>query len=130
VGTKQGCCSRSLCAFRRLRKQPAMVQQNKASRSNISPPVVPIAAGRSAAALKKAVPPQNAADEQGDVERNLQKWFRGIVQSNHDLATALERLRDSCQELLVGRPISNAHQAVLIGVEITLRDAENVRELN
>jgi hypothetical protein len=129
VGTKQGCYSRSLCAFRRLRKQPAMIRQNKAPHINVSPSVVPVTTGRRAA-LKKAVPPQKLADEQGEVERNLQKWFRGIVQSNHDLATALERLRDSYQELLVGRPVSNAHQAVLIGVEITLREAENVRELN
>ena len=117
LGTKQVCHSRSLCAFRRLRKQPAMVRQNRAPHGNVSP-------------LKKAIPPQKVADEQDEVERNLQEWFRSIVQSNHDLATALERLRDSYQDLLVGRPISNAHQAVLIGVEITLRDAENVRELN
>ena len=117
MGTKQGRSSRSLCAFRPLRKQPAMATQNRAPHGNVSP-------------LKKAIPPQKVADEQDEVERNLQEWFRSIVQSNHDLATALERLRDSYQDLLVGRPISNAHQAVLIGVEITLRDAENVRELN
>jgi hypothetical protein len=117
LGTKQVCHSRSLWAFRRLRKQPAMVRQNTAPQGSLSP-------------LNKAIPPQKVADEQEVVERNLQEWFRGIVQSNHDLATALERLRDSYQDLLLGRPISNAHRAVLIGVEITLRNAENVRELN
>jgi hypothetical protein len=59
-----------------------MATQNSAPHGNVSP-------------LKKGIPPEKVADEQGEVERNLQEWFRGIVQSNHDLATALERLRDS-----------------------------------
>jgi hypothetical protein len=115
---------------RRLRKKPIMVRQDRATRDKISPFDDPITTRRSAVVLKKAVPSPRVADEQGNAERNLQNWFRSIVQSNHDLANALERLRDSYRELLLGCPISNAHHAVLIGVEITLRDAENVRELN
>jgi hypothetical protein len=54
----------------------------------------------------------------------------GSLKSHRDLAIALERLRDSYKELLVGKPVSDAHRAVLMGVEVTLREAEIVRELN
>ena len=63
------------------------------------------------------------------VEGELEKWFRGVMKSNHDLVFALERLRDSYKQLLGERPITEAHQAVLLAVEITLRDARNARAL-
>lgn len=56
--------------------------------------------------------------------------FLSFVKSHRDLSIALERLRDSYKELLVGKPVSDADGAVLMGVEITLREAKNVRELN
>ena len=63
------------------------------------------------------------------VEGELEKWFRGVMKSNHDLVFALERLRDSYKQLLSERPITEANQAVLLAVEITLRDARNARAL-
>lgn len=63
------------------------------------------------------------------VEGELEKWFRGVMKSNHDLVFALERLRDSYRQLLGERPITEANQAVLLAVEITLRDARNARAL-
>ena len=35
-------------------------------------------------------------------EGQLEKWFRGIVQSNNDLISALEQLRDSYKNLFAG----------------------------
>jgi hypothetical protein len=66
---------------------------------------------------------------QASVEGELEKWFRGVMKSNHDLVFALERLRDSYKQLLGGRAVSEANQAVLMAVEITLRDARNARAL-
>jgi hypothetical protein len=69
------------------------------------------------------------ASPQASVEGELEKWFRGVMKSNHDLVFALERLRDSYKQLLGGRAVSEANQAVLMAVEITLRDARNARAL-
>ncbi|MDX6456405.1 MAG: hypothetical protein QOE55_102 [Acidobacteriaceae bacterium] len=69
------------------------------------------------------------ATPQASVEGELEKWFRGVMKSNHDLVFALERLRDSYKQLLGGRAVSEANQAVLMAVEITLRDARNARAL-
>ncbi len=66
---------------------------------------------------------------QASVEGELEKWFRGVMKSNHDLVFALERLRDSYKQLLGERAVSEANQAVLMAVEITLRDARNARAL-
>ena len=62
-------------------------------------------------------------------EGKLEKWFRGIIQSNQDLVTALERLRDSYQALLKDKPFSEADQAVLIAVQVTLSNAKKARLL-
>jgi hypothetical protein len=51
------------------------------------------------------------------------------MKSNHDLVFALERLRDSYKQLLGDRTVTEANQAVLMAVEITLRDARNARAL-
>jgi hypothetical protein len=69
------------------------------------------------------------ASPQASVEGELEKWFRGVMKSNHDLVFALERLRDSYKQLLGERPVTEANQAVLLAVEITLRDARNARAL-
>ena len=61
-------------------------------------------------------------------EGQLEKWFRGVMQSNKDLMTALERLRDSYERLVV-QPISEADQAILLAVEITLNNARNAQIL-
>ena len=63
------------------------------------------------------------------MEGPLEKWFRGVIRSNHDLMTALERLRDSYHEAMAGRPVTEADQAVLMSVEITLRSAKNAQAL-
>jgi hypothetical protein len=62
------------------------------------------------------------------VEGKLEKWFRGVIQSNHDLTTALERLRDS-YERQAKKPLTEADRAVLLAVEITLKNAQNARVL-
>jgi hypothetical protein len=62
-------------------------------------------------------------------EGQLEKWFRGIVQSNNDLISALEQLRDSYKNLFAGKLLGEADQAVLLAVEITLTNARNARVL-
>jgi hypothetical protein len=80
-------------------------------------------------------PPQTSAKvlefvaPQASVEGQLEKWFRGVMQSNHDLIFALERLRDSYKGLLGPKVMTEADQAVLLAVEITLRNARNARAL-
>ena len=69
------------------------------------------------------------ATPQVSTEGELEKWFRGVMQSNHDLISALERLRDSYKGLLVQKSITEADHAVLMAVEITLRNARNARAL-
>ncbi|HTZ60290.1 MAG TPA: hypothetical protein VMB49_19410 [Acidobacteriaceae bacterium] len=61
-------------------------------------------------------------------EGQLEKWFRGIIQTNHELIAALERLRDSYQGR-IQKPVSEADQAVLLAVEITLTRARNAQTL-
>jgi hypothetical protein len=62
-------------------------------------------------------------------EGQLEKWFLGIMQSNRDLISALERLRDSYRILLADKVPDEAEQAILLAVEITLRNARNARTL-
>ncbi len=62
-------------------------------------------------------------------EGELEKWFRGVMQSNHDLMSALERLRDSYKGLLARQSVIELDTAVLMAVEITLRNAKNARAL-
>ncbi len=69
------------------------------------------------------------ATPQTSIEGELEKWFRGVMKSNHDLIFALERLRDSYKGLLGAKVASEADQAVLMAVEITLREARNARAL-
>jgi hypothetical protein len=62
-------------------------------------------------------------------EGQLEKWFLGVMQSNRDLILALERLRDSYKILLADKVLGEAEKAVLLAVEITLRNARNARTL-
>lgn len=69
--------------------------------------------------------PPRKASEEGELE----KWFRGVIQSNSDLITALERLRDSYKVLIAGNAYTEADRAILMAVEITLKNARNARVL-
>jgi hypothetical protein len=111
------------------RKQTAMVKSRKAAVSGELPNVVSITTGRGAPTLKNLRRSRLTIDDQSKGEGNLQKWLLGIAQNNHDLVTALEGLRDSYKDLLSERPVSDAHQAVLLGVEFTLMGAKTIRLL-
>ncbi len=63
------------------------------------------------------------------MEGKLEKWFRGVVQSNLDLMTALERLSDSYRTLLGDNALTERDQAVLLAVQITLKNARNAQSL-
>ena len=69
------------------------------------------------------------APRQSSTDGKLEKWFRGVIQSNHDLVTALERLSDSYKGLLGEKPLTETEQAVLLAVQITLNNARNARNL-
>jgi hypothetical protein len=85
--------------------KPSMAGQNKTSAK-----ILPFAA------------PQQSREGQ------LEKWFRGVIQSNHDLIAALEGLRDSYQ-VLMQRQASEADEAVLLAVEVTLSRARSAQVL-
>jgi hypothetical protein len=61
-------------------------------------------------------------------EGQLEKWFRGVIQSNQDLIAALEGLRDSYQ-VLMQKQATEADEAVLMAVEVTLSRARNAQTL-
>lgn len=63
------------------------------------------------------------------LEGRLEKWFRGVMQSNEDLMAALERLRDAYKVRLADRPVTEADQVVLLAVEVTLNNARNAKTL-
>jgi hypothetical protein len=63
------------------------------------------------------------------VEGKLEAWFRGVIQSNLDLMTALERLSDSYKGLLANKTLTEADQAILLSVQITLNNARNAQIL-
>ena len=69
------------------------------------------------------------AASQPSMEGKLEKWFRGVIQSNHDLMTALERLSDSYKGLLGDKAMTEADQAVLLAVQITLANARAAQVL-
>lgn len=58
-----------------------------------------------------------------DDTTRLLSWLRGIVKSNHELKSALERLRLSYNVLLAGTFVTDA-EAILWQVEVALKDAE------
>jgi hypothetical protein len=63
---------------------------------------------------------------QDDVTTRLLSWIRGIVQSNQELVSALERLRLSYEVLLAGTSVTDA-EAILWQVEVALKGAERSR---
>jgi hypothetical protein len=66
------------------------------------------------------------ASPRAPIEGGLEKWFRGVIQSNRDLITALERLSDSYEKLAT-KPLNEADEAVLLAVQITLKEARNAQ---
>jgi hypothetical protein len=60
---------------------------------------------------------------QDGIGPQLVRWVRGVVKSNNELVTALERLRRSYKVLLAGKPVTDAEE-VLWQVEGALRDAK------
>ena len=69
------------------------------------------------------VPPP--AVPQGVIEARNQE----LAQSNDDLATALERLRDSYSQLLAGKPVKNVDEVWAQG-EAALRKAEKAKNVS
>ena len=45
---------------------------------------------------------------QTSIEGELERWFRGVMVSHHDLVFALEQLRDSFRKLLAEKEMSEA----------------------
>jgi hypothetical protein len=66
---------------------------------------------------------------QTSIEGELERWFRGVMLSHHDLVFALEQLRDSFKKLLAEKAIAEADFAVLAAVEVTLSNARKARAL-
>jgi hypothetical protein len=64
---------------------------------------------------------------QDDVATRLLDWIRGIVQSNQELVSALDRLRLSYEALLAGTSVTDT-EAILWQVEVALKDAERSRK--
>jgi hypothetical protein len=58
-----------------------------------------------------------------DIGLELVNWVRGIVRSNHELTSVLERLRGSYKLLLAGMDITDAEE-ILWQVDGTLLNAE------
>ena len=50
------------------------------------------------------------ATPQENVQEQTEGRIRGLVQSNDDLATALERLWESYNQLLAGKPVKNVDE--------------------
>jgi hypothetical protein len=61
-------------------------------------------------------------------EEHLERWIRGIVQSNSEIENALERLRDSYKATLTGKPFIDADE-ILMAVETALGSVEKTRNL-
>jgi hypothetical protein len=66
---------------------------------------------------------------QTSIEGELERWFRGVMLSHHDLMFALEQLRDSFKKLLAEKGIPEADFPVLAAVEVALTNARNARAL-
>jgi hypothetical protein len=66
---------------------------------------------------------------QTSIEGELEKWFRGVMVSHHDLMFALEQLRDAFKKLLAEQALDEADYAVLAVAEVTLNNARNARAL-
>ena len=66
---------------------------------------------------------------QTSVEGELERWFRGVMVSHHDLTFALEQLRDSFRKLLAEKALDEAEFLALAVADVTLNNARNARAL-
>ena len=66
---------------------------------------------------------------QTSIEGELERWFRGVMVSHHDLVFSLEQLRDAFRKLLAEKEMPEADFPVLADVEVTLTKARNARAL-
>jgi hypothetical protein len=66
---------------------------------------------------------------QSSIEGELERWFRGVMLSHHDLMFALEQLRDSFKKLVAEKAMNEADYAVLAMAELTLSNARKARAL-
>jgi hypothetical protein len=73
-------------------------------------------------ALEFAVP-------QEIIERQLEGWVRGVLDSNDELAAALERLRDSYCAMLAGKKPVKDDDEILAQVEAALTQAEKAKNV-
>jgi hypothetical protein len=68
-----------------------------------------------------------SAVPQSSVEGDLVAWIKQTVHSCQDLASVLERLRNSYVAMLAGGGVSDADE-ILIKVEAALRNSKSVRD--
>jgi hypothetical protein len=80
---------------------------------------VPTAAKPSKKVLEFAVP-------QEAVERHLEYWIIGIIESNNEMAALLECIRDSYCALLAGKPVKKDDE-ILTQLEATLTNAAKAK---
>jgi hypothetical protein len=66
---------------------------------------------------------------QTSIEGELERWFRGVMVSHHDLMFTLEQMRDSFRKLLAEKALNEADYAVLAVADVTLNNARNARAL-
>jgi hypothetical protein len=66
---------------------------------------------------------------QTSIEGELEKWFRGVMASHHDLMFALEQLRDSFRKLVAEKALDEANYLALAVADVTLNNARNARAL-
>jgi hypothetical protein len=66
---------------------------------------------------------------QTSIEGELERWFRGVMVSHHDLMFTLEQLRDSFRKLLAEKGINEADYPVLAVADVTLNNGRNARAL-
>jgi hypothetical protein len=63
------------------------------------------------------------------IERQLEGWMRGVLESKDELAAALERLRDSYCALLAGKKPVKDDDEILAQVEAALTQAEKAKNV-
>jgi hypothetical protein len=65
---------------------------------------------------------------QAGIEEQLEAWIQGIIKSNDNLVTALERLRASYNAMRAGKLVTNADQ-ILAQVETALTEAARAKNV-
>ena len=70
------------------------------------------------------VPGTSPAPPEEIVQEQTEGRIRGLVQSNDDLATALERLWESYHQLLAGKPVKNVDELWAQGKEALTKAAK------